>query len=89
MFSLDEDQTKTLHKWMEEVTKRAVAKQKSLVDPDNDLYDICSYFWDNDDIYCGAIGGRYTYKFTPTSLGNIVKVIDNYTKEELDLTGEL
>lgn len=36
--------------------------------------------------YCGAIGGRFTYQFTPTSLGTVVKVIDNLSKEFLDLS---
>lgn len=34
----------------------------------------------------GAIGGRYTYSFTFTSLGRITTVTDNCTKEVLDLT---
>lgn len=34
----------------------------------------------------GAIGGRFTFSFTPTSLGTIIKVEDNQTKEILDLT---
>jgi hypothetical protein len=33
-----------------------------------------------------GIGGRYTYCFTPTGLGVVIKVIDNLTSEELDLT---
>ncbi len=37
-------------------------------------------------VYCGAIGGRYTYTFTPTSLGIIIKVKDAITKTELDLS---
>jgi len=36
--------------------------------------------------YCGAIGGRITFKFTPTGLGEIIKVEDTYTKKEIDLT---
>lgn len=36
--------------------------------------------------YCGAIGGRYTYQFTPNSLGIGVCIIDNLTKEVLDVT---
>lgn len=36
--------------------------------------------------YCGAIGGRLTYSFTPTSIGLLVEVTDNLTKEKLDLT---
>ena len=38
--------------------------------------------------YSGASGGRWTYTFTPTSLGTVIKVIDNLITEdnELDLT---
>lgn len=46
--------------------------------------------WQNtllkDEANCGAIGGRFTYSITPTGLGLIVKVIDNVTKKELDVT---
>jgi hypothetical protein len=37
----------------------------------------------------GAIGGGYTYKFTPTSMGIIVKVENSITKEELDISENL
>ena len=37
-------------------------------------------------IYNGVIGGRWTYVITPTSIGLIVKLIDNVTKAEIDLT---
>lgn len=38
--------------------------------------------------YAGASGGRWTYSFTPTSLGTIVTVTDNLVTENnvLDLT---
>jgi hypothetical protein len=36
--------------------------------------------------YEGCSGGRYIYQFCPTSLGLVVKVIDDITKEEIDLT---
>ena len=36
--------------------------------------------------YVGAIGGRFTYSFTPTSLGCVVKVRDDIDKDEIDLT---
>lgn len=36
--------------------------------------------------YCGAIGGRYTYSFTPNSLGVGVIVTDNISKDSIDLT---
>ncbi len=37
-------------------------------------------------VYTGAIGGRYTYQFTPTNVGCIVTVIDNVDKTELSLS---
>lgn len=36
--------------------------------------------------HAGAIGGRFTYMVTPTGLGVIIKIRDNCTKEEIDLT---
>lgn len=34
----------------------------------------------------GAIGGRWSYQFTPTSIGVISSIVDNVTKETKDLT---
>ena len=34
----------------------------------------------------GAIGGQFTFKFIPTSIGTVVKVVYVHTSEELDLT---
>ena len=36
--------------------------------------------------YYGCSGGSYTYHFTPTTLGLVVKVTNNLTKEEIDVT---
>lgn len=36
--------------------------------------------------YEGASGGRFTYSFTPTSLGVVTKVQDDLTGNEIDLT---
>lgn len=36
--------------------------------------------------YYGAIGGGYTYHFTPTALGVIIQIENNLTKVVLDLT---
>lgn len=36
--------------------------------------------------YYGCSGGGYTYHFTPTTLGLVVKVTNNLTKEEIDVT---
>ena len=40
----------------------------------------------HEDVYTGAIGGRYTYEFTPTSIGIAVWVRDAITKEKIDLS---
>lgn len=34
----------------------------------------------------GAIGGRYTYCYTPTSIGTIIIVKDSITNTQIDLT---
>ena len=34
----------------------------------------------------GAIGGVYTYEFTPTGIGLVIKVRNNLTKDILDLS---
>lgn len=39
-----------------------------------------------DRAYIGAIGGRFTFSFTGTGLGNIIVVTDNVTGKKLDLT---
>lgn len=36
--------------------------------------------------YSGACGGRFTYCFTPTSLGAMVTVIGNNGSTKIDLT---
>lgn len=38
------------------------------------------------EVYTGAIGGEFTYSFTPTNLGTVVKVKSWITNEEIDLT---
>lgn len=38
------------------------------------------------EVMVGAIGGRYTYCFTDTNIGRIVKVIDGVTGENFDAT---
>lgn len=36
--------------------------------------------------YTGAIGGRFTYSFTPTNLGIVVKIKDELDQTEVDVT---
>lgn len=36
--------------------------------------------------YFGANGGRFSYHFTPTTLGLVLRVTDNLDGSEIDLT---
>lgn len=36
--------------------------------------------------YAGAIGGQFSYIFTPTSIGCVIKVLNHFTGEECDVT---
>lgn len=36
--------------------------------------------------YGGAIGGSITFLFTTTSLGHVVRIRNNHTNEEVDVT---
>lgn len=38
------------------------------------------------DTYIGAIGGMFTYSFTPTTLGTIIKVTNNVSGSMVDLS---
>ena len=40
----------------------------------------------HEEVYEGTIGGRYTFSFTRTSLGDAVVVTDSFTKEEKNIT---
>lgn len=74
MFSLDKIQVKKLAKWSKQQELKAARLQKKSKRSEKDLP------------YYGAIGGAYTYSFTPTSLGMVVKVTNGLTNETIDLT---
>jgi len=52
----------------------------------NELAKIENWMEKHESARPGPIGGRYTYSFTPTTLGTVIKVTDAITKEELDAT---
>lgn len=47
---------------------------------------LASWYEDLPSAPVGAVAGRLTYQFTPTSLGDVVKVVDEVTKQQIDLT---
>ena len=38
--------------------------------------------------YYGTIGGGITFMFTPTGMGNVIRVRESFTKEETDITDD-
>jgi hypothetical protein len=82
-FELSETEIETFNKWAEEQKKKVIAIQKeSIKDPDP-FYKMC---WELGFPYAGAIGGHFSFRFTDTSIGTVVVAIDNFTKEECNLT---
>lgn len=80
-FALNEKQVAKYRAWRQEKDAAVLAAQKiegkrgiPLIDGDEAPY-------------YGAIGGAYTFKFTPTSIGDIV-VVKHADGEELDLSDE-
>lgn len=74
-FFLDAKQREKFQKWSEKIDSEVVEEQKKKGTlPSN-----------GDAPYYGAAQGAYTFKFTPTNIGTIVKVV-HITKGELDLT---
>jgi len=74
MFSLTEKQEKKLAEWKLVQDAKVISFEKGTeLEHENEAY-------------YGTTGGGYTYEFTPTSLGCVIKVINNMTKEEIDLT---
>jgi hypothetical protein len=85
VFALNETQAERVRKWLaDEVYPKHIEKQRSTW-TDEFSRDVAQSSWDLGFPYEGAIGGGITYEFTPTSLGEVVKV--RYGSEDvLDLT---
>lgn len=74
MFSISQEEWDKFKEWAKEQDNKVSELQKN------------TEFFKFGVPYYGATGGGYTYCFTPTSLGLVVKIRNNITKEELDLT---
>lgn len=82
MFALDKAQSEKLAAWSKEQDAKALELQRSLIFPD-EFHQPTS---GGKHPYVGAIGGAYTYSFTPTSLSTVIKVTNGLTGETIDLT---
>ena len=74
MFLLSQKQIEKLKEWKKEQDQKVIDSQKET-----------EFGYDNLPYY-GAIEGGYTYEFTPTGLGCVIKVKNNMTNEVIDLT---
>jgi hypothetical protein len=68
---LNQQDIETLNKWKESQLKKCRERQETSAKEPLDV---------------GAIGGLYTYSFTPVSLGLVIKVTNNITQDVLDLS---
>lgn len=82
MFEVTEDQQKKFKVWDEVCRKEILEKQKQEMTEEEYVLKTCN----GEHPYFGAIGGNYTWSFTPNSIGMGVSVTNNYLKESLDLT---
>ncbi len=72
IFSLSEKEKVVLIKWKIEQDEKMIECAKNRGGP------MCRP--------CGPIGGAYTYSFTPTTIGVMIKVTNSVTNNEIDLT---
>ncbi len=82
-FSLTEKELQKLEEWKKEVYAKGIALQKEQYPEPEDHMVWC---WEEGFPYTGAIGGQFTYCFTPTSIGVTATVKDYITGEKIDLT---
>lgn len=74
-FIITREQRKIIDAWHKKIQKRIIKQDKSKEDPVLKGY-----------VYYGTVGGGLRYIFIPTSIGDIVKVQECITGEELDIT---
>jgi hypothetical protein len=85
-FELTESQQKKLEAWKTDVYHRGVELQKSTLNGEHPFRLEYEMSWELGYPYTGAIGGQFTYQFTPNSIGESVRVIDQVTGDHIDLT---
>jgi hypothetical protein len=74
VFQISEKDWERIRAWQQEIDAKVKEQQKGTSDEHRDM------------AYYGAIGGAYTYSFTPTGMGTVVKVTNVLTGDVLDIT---
>lgn len=72
MLNMSPEQETKLEEWQQQQDAK-VLEQQRVNDPTQDMP------------YYGCSGGEYSYIFTPTSLGIVLEVRNNVTKEQINL----
>lgn len=85
-FDLNDVEEKTAEVFKQEQQKLAIADQQEKIQPDDPDFDTYYVSWEMGFPYMGPIGGQFSYRFTPTSIGHTVVIIDNYMKVEKNIT---
>jgi len=78
-FTITDDQLKKAYDWHIKLQKQMISEGKAKSEADASI-------GSPDLVYYGAIGGGLTYYFSPTGLGDILRVKEAISGEELDLT---
>lgn len=78
--ALSETQRQKFRDWKERITPKILARQA--VEGDDFMRRLAT----RGEIYAGAVGGNFTYKITPTTIGDIIEVTECISGETLDLS---
>lgn len=84
---LTKEQKDQIEDWLHNnVYPDIITEQKSNMNRNDPVYFVAQHDWSEGIPYQGASGGGITYKFTPTSIGIVIKVQEQWTGRELDVT---
>lgn len=86
MFSLTPKEIEAYDAFKREQHAKAVEKQKSEVSKDDPFIDMYESCWESGYPYEGAVGGGFSFTFTPTSIGNFITIKYALTGDEMDIT---
>jgi hypothetical protein len=85
-FELNDVELANFEKWKEFIIPVSIEYQKRSIKVTDPFYEDYAMCWGMGFPYCGAIGGQFSFRFSTTSIGTTVVVIDNVTKAEYNIT---
>lgn len=87
LFDIPDSKRDDIREWCDEQLRLIYEDQCRQVeeDPHSDLSQMLLLMPEGQP-YLGAVGGVFTYTFTPTGIGTVIRVVCSYTKAELDVS---